>query len=221
LKFSTTEENYLKAVYYLQGKHGNVSTNALAARLQSKPASITDMMKKLSNKKLLNYKPYYGFSLTTEGKKVALSVIRKHRLWEFFLAEKLNIGWDEVHGIAEELEHVSSKKLIDKLDAFLDYPAFDPHGDPIPDKLGKMQKSNKIPLTNLKLSTPAKVISISNPKPNVVEILKEKKITVGTLVEVKRVFDFDHSLQVKIAASKTETISKQLANMIFVSDVDV
>ena len=217
MKFSTTEENYLKAVYYLQVQQGNVSTNALAAWLQSKPASITDMMKKLSKKKLLNYKPYYGFSLTAEGKKAALSVIRRHRLWEFFLAKKLNFGWDEVHGIAEELEHVSSKKLIDKLDAYLGYPAFDPHGDPIPDKKGKMHKTNKIPLTHLKLNTKAKVISISNPNRELLELLKEKKLSIGTIVEIKKQFEFDNSLQVMIASSKTETITQKLASLISVS----
>lgn len=216
MKFSITEENYLKAVYYLQAQYGNVSTNALAAKLQSKPASITDMMKKLSSKKLLNYKPYYGFNLTPEGKKAALSVIRRHRLWEFFLAEKLNFNWDEVHSIAEDLEHVSSKKLIDKLESFLGYPAFDPHGDPIPDKKGKMQKSNKIQLSEVKLNTPVKVISISNPNPEVVELLKEKKISIGTQVEVKKTFEFDKSLMIKVASSKTETISRQLATLIFV-----
>ncbi|MGI8600422.1 MAG: metal-dependent transcriptional regulator [Chitinophagaceae bacterium] len=217
MKFSTTEENYLKAVYYLQGQHGNVSTNALAARLQSKPASITDMMKKLSSKKLLNYKPYYGFSLTAEGKRAALSVIRRHRIWEFFLAEKLNIGWDEVHGIAEELEHVSSKKLIDKLDAYLGFPAFDPHGDPIPDKQGKMQKSNKIQLKDLKPFTKAKVISISDPSTEIIELLKDKKILIGTQLEVKKIFEFDQSLLVKVASFKTETISQKLATLIYVS----
>jgi DtxR family Mn-dependent transcriptional regulator len=217
LKFSTTEENYLKAVYYLQVQLGNVSTNELAARLHSKPASITDMMKKLSSKKLLNYKPYYGFNLTADGKKAALSVIRRHRLWEFFLAEKLNFEWDEVHSIAEELEHVSSKKLIDKLDAYLGFPAFDPHGDPIPDNKGKMQKTNKISLTDVKLNTPVKVISISEPNTEIIELLKEKKILIGTQLEVRKIFEFDQSILVKVASSKTETISQKLATLIYVS----
>jgi DtxR family transcriptional regulator, Mn-dependent transcriptional regulator len=217
LKFSTTEENYLKAVYYLQVQHGNVSTNALAAQLQTKPASITDMMKKLSSKKLLNYKPYYGFSLTSEGKKAALSVIRRHRLWEFFLAEKLKFGWDEVHNIAEELEHVSSSNLIDKLDAYLGYPAFDPHGDPIPNKQGKMQKSNKILLKDLKPYTTAKVVSINNTSSEIIELLKEKKLVIGTTLEVKKIFEFDQSLLIKIGSSKTETISQKLASSIYIS----
>ena len=139
LNFSTSEENYLKTIFHLQTKDENVSTNELAEKLQAKPASITDMMKKLKTRKLVNYQPYQGFRLTPEGKKVALSIIRRHRLWEYFLAEKLKFNWDEVHEVAEQLEHVSSKKLIDKLDEYLDFPKFDPHGDPIPDTNGKME----------------------------------------------------------------------------------
>src|SRR5215510_1725318 len=132
LNYSTSEENYIKAIFHLEKKDGTVTTNELSAELQTKPASVTDMLKKLRDKKLVHYKAYYGFRLTTEGKKVALLIIRRHRLWEFFLAEKLKFSWDEVHAVAEDLEHVSSKKLIDKLDEFLGFPRYDPHGDPIP-----------------------------------------------------------------------------------------
>ena len=138
LKYTISEENYIKTIFHLQKEASQVSTTELAGALQTKPASITDMMKKLKQKKLINYKPYYGFRLSAEGKRVALGIIRRHRLWEFFLAEKLDFKWDEVHDIAEQLEHVSSKKLTDKLDAFLGYPKFDPHGDPIPDQFGNM-----------------------------------------------------------------------------------
>lgn len=138
LKYTVSEENYIKTIFHLQKEASQVSTMELAGALQTKPASITDMMKKLKQKKLINYKPYYGFRLSAEGNRVALGIIRRHRLWEFFLAEKLDFKWDEVHDIAEQLEHVSSKNLTDKLDAFLGYPKFDPHGDPIPDKFGNM-----------------------------------------------------------------------------------
>ena len=137
LNYSTSEENYIKAIYRLQGSDGTVSTNALANALRTKPASVTDMMKKLKAKKLLHYQPYQGFRLSQEGSRVALGIIRRHRLWEFFLAEKLRFSWDEVHEVAEELEHVSNKKLIDKLDEFLGFPRVDPHGDPIPDASGR------------------------------------------------------------------------------------
>ena len=125
-----------------------MTTNELANELKTKPASVTDMMKKLKTKKLLHYQPYQGFRLSSEGNKVALGIIRRHRLWEFFLAEKLKFSWDEVHEVAEDLEHVSSKKLIDKLDEFLGFPRFDPHGDPIPDANGKIETSKQFALPN-------------------------------------------------------------------------
>src|SRR5260370_7875992 len=137
MKVSASKENYLKAICHLQQEQGLVTTNALAAALQTRPASVTDMLKKLKEQKLLIYERYKGFKLNNEGRKAALQVIRKHRLWEFFLVKKLQFGWDEVHEIAEELEHISSKKLVDRLDAFLGFPDTDPHGDPIPDTQGR------------------------------------------------------------------------------------
>jgi DtxR family Mn-dependent transcriptional regulator len=139
LKFSQSEENYLKTILHLQTERGTVSTTELSQELLSQPASITGMMKKLSAKGLLHYQPYYGFHLSAEGKKAALNVVRRHRLWELFLSEKLGFSWDEVHAVAEELEHVGSKKLIDKLEEYLGFPDFDPHGEPIPDKRGRMK----------------------------------------------------------------------------------
>lgn len=216
VNFSASEENYLKAIYHLQSEHGTVATNALADELKTKPASITDMMKKLSAKKLLNYKPYYGFSLSSEGKRAAIMIIRRHRLWEFFLAEKLGFGWNEVHTIAEELEHVSSRKLTDRLDEYLGFPEFDPHGDPIPNSKGKIQTANKMALTELALNQPAQVSRVANKSSEMLELLQEKHIRIGTMIEVRKKFVFDHSLQVKIGAGKIETISEQLAKNIFV-----
>lgn len=214
--FSTSEENYLKAIYHLQSEHGVVATNTLADELKTRPASITDMMKKLSAKHLLNYKPYYGFSLSAEGKKAAIMIIRRHRLWEFFLAEKLGFGWNEVHTIAEELEHVSSRKLIDRLDEYLGFPEFDPHGDPIPNSKGKMTSTVKLPLAALEVNQTAQVCRVANKSEEMLELLEEKNIRIGTSVEVKKKFAFDQSIQVRIGNSKTETISEQLAQNIFV-----
>ena len=215
MNFSISEENYLKAIYHLQLEDGTVTTNALAERLQTKPASVTDMMKKLSNKKLLHYKPYYGFSLSAEGKKTALFIIRRHRLWEYFLSEKLKFEWNEVHLFAEELEHVSSKKLIDRLDEYLDFPEFDPHGDPIPDRKGKIKSQSKISLLELPFHQSAQVCQVTNQSPEMLELLKHKNIGIGTKLEVKKHFDFDNSLELKIK-STTQTISEQLAKNIFV-----
>ena len=214
--FSQSEENYLKTIFHLQVGTEAVTTNALAEKLQTRPASVTDMMKKLNAKKLLHYKPYYGFYLSTEGKKIALNVIRRHRLWEFFLAEKLKFSWNEVHEVAEELEHVSSKKLIDKLDEYLGFPHFDPHGDPIPDSRGKMKTFNEVPLTQLPLNQPAEVRRVANQSSEMLELLQHKNIGIGSRVEAKKFFDFDHSVEIKIK-STTITISEQLAKNILVS----
>lgn len=216
MNFTISEENYLKAIFHLQEKEGTVTTNALAERLQTKPASVTDMMKKLNAKKLLHYKPYYGFSLSTEGRKIALFIIRRHRLWEYFLSEKLKFDWNEVHLLAEELEHVSSKQLIDRLDKYLGCPQFDPHGDPIPDSKGKIKKFNKVSLFELPFNQSAEVRQVTNQSKEMLEILAHKNITIGTKLEVKKHFDFDHSFELKIKNS-TVTISEQLAKNIFVT----
>ena len=216
LNFTTSEENYLKAIFHLQGKEGTVTTNALAEKLQTKPASVTDMMKKLSSKKLLHYKPYYGFSLSTEGKKIALFIIRRHRLWEYFLSEKLKFDWNEVHLLAEELEHVSSRQLIDRLDEYLGFPQFDPHGDPIPDHKGKIKNINRVSLFELPFHQPAEVRQVTNQSKEMLQLLQHKNIGIGTRLEVKKHFDFDHSIELKIK-NTTVTISEQLAKNIFVT----
>src|SRR6185295_3000736 len=217
LNYSTSEENYIKAIYHLQNGQNSVSTNALAERLSTKPASVTDMMKKLKTKKLLHYQPYQGFRLSNEGRKVALDIIRRHRLWEYFLAEKLKFKW-EVHAVAEDLEHVSSKKLIDKLDEYLGYPKFDPHGDPIPDSLGKIENNKQINLTELPVNQAAEVCRVINQSGEMLELLQHKKITIGTRLEVKKKFGFDHSIEIKLKLQPAFLISEQLAKNIFRSE---
>jgi DtxR family Mn-dependent transcriptional regulator len=214
--FTSTEENYLKAIYHLQQPTGSVTTNELSASLHTKPASVTDMLKKLKAKKLLLYEPYKVFQLSAEGKKVALTIIRRHRLWEFFLVEKLAFGWNEVHEVAEELEHVGSKKLIDKLDAYLDFPKFDPHGDPIPDSNGKMSAIQQICLTELPLHKPAQVISVGSQSTELLDVLSHKHITIGAKLEIKKRFEFDSSLEVKVKNLAPVNISEQLAKVLFV-----
>lgn len=216
LNYSTSEENYIKAIYRLQRSDSTVTTNELAQELKTKPASVTDMMKKLKVKKLLHYQPYRGFRLTQEGGKVALGIIRRHRLWEFFLAEKLKFSWDEVHEVAEDLEHVSNKKLIDKLDEYLGFPRVDPHGDPIPDAQGRIEVHRKICLTDLPVQVTATVSNVKDQSSAILELLEHKKIQIGTKLEVKRKFDFDGSLEIRIGRLPALTISKQLAENIFV-----
>jgi DtxR family Mn-dependent transcriptional regulator len=219
MNFSITEENYIKAIYHLQQADGNVTTNELAAELKTKAASVTDMLKKLKTKKLLNYEKYQGFRLSTEGKKIALVIIRKHRLWEYFLVAKLQFGWDEVHEVAEELEHISSKKLVDKLDAFLDFPKFDPHGDPIPDSSGKMAAQKQINLIDLPINQPAEILAVGSQSTELLELLKHKNLNIGTAIEVKKKFAFDNSMEIKVKNQAAFIISQQLAQALFVRSV--
>ena len=215
MNYTTSEENYIKTIFHLQIDEGVVTTNAVAEKLQTKPASVTDMMKKLNAKKLLHYKPYYGFTLSPEGKKIALSIIRRHRLWEFFLSEKLKFGWNEIHQMAEDLEHISNKKLIDRLDEYLGFPQFDPHGDPIPDNKGKIKSISKKSLIKLEPNQSGEVCQVTNQTNEMLELLHHKNIGIGTKLEVKRYFEFDHSLEIKIKGAIL-TISEQLAKNIYV-----
>lgn len=216
MKYSSSKENYLKAIFHLQEEEGVVTTNALAKELQTRAASVTDMLKKLKTQKLLLYEKYQGFKLSNEGKKVALQIIRKHRLWEYFLVEKLHFGWEEVHEMAEELEHISSKKLVDRLDEFLGFPKTDPHGDPIPDSTGKVAMKQQISLSDLPLNVTAEVSNISDQSTEMLELLRHKSIALGTKLEVKRKFAFDRSLELKVKNQSTITISENVAKNVFV-----
>jgi DtxR family Mn-dependent transcriptional regulator len=218
MKYSVSEENYIKAIYHLQQEVDRVNTMLLASTLKTKPASITDMLKKLKTKRLLDYKPYYGFKLSAEGNRVALGIIRRHRLWEFFLAEKLKFNWEEVHEMAEDLEHVSNKKLIDKLDAFLGYPKFDPHGDPIPDQDGKIQKEEHVLLSELKVKGQGRVTKIKSHSTKIMDLIAHQQMNIGSKITVKKVFEFDESMEIIIDGKITKNISKQLANNIFIAN---
>jgi DtxR family Mn-dependent transcriptional regulator len=216
MNLTITEENYIKAIFHLQQAEGNVSTNQLAASLHTKPASVTDMLKKLTVKSLLNYEPYQGVRLSKDGKKQALNIVRKHRLWEFFLVDKLQFGWDEVHEVAEELEHIRSKKLVDKLDSFLGHPKFDPHGDPIPDSNGNMVTIRQFNLIDIKISTIVEVCGVGSQSAELLELLRHKNIGIGTVLKIVRKFDFDHSVEIQINNSDRINISQQLAQALFV-----
>ncbi|MDQ6813202.1 MAG: metal-dependent transcriptional regulator [Bacteroidota bacterium] len=215
MNFSISEENYIKSIYHLQQQGGVVGTNELAAQLQTKPASVTDMLKKLNTKKLLNYERYQGFTLSDDGTRVALCIVRKHRLWEYFLVHKLAFGWDEVHSIAEELEHISSAELIDKLDSYLSHPKFDPHGDPIPDVNGKMEKRKQVNLIDLQLHCEAEVSAVGSQSTELLELLRHKNIGIGTVLKVVKKFSFDNSLEIHVGTLPPCSISQQLAQTLF------
>ncbi len=218
MKLSPIEENYIKSIYYLQAKKGNVNTNSLAAHLETSAASVTDMMKKLKRKKLLEYKKYYGFRLNAAGNLYALEIIRRHRLWEFFLVSKLGMQWEKIHDIAEQLEHVSNDELIKKLDDFLGNPKTDPHGDPIPNEKGVMPVLRQIALKDLTIKKNAMVSSVSNQTPQMMEMLNHYKIKLGSHIKVTKQFVFDGSLQVKIDKQPECIISSMGAKNIFVYD---
>lgn len=218
MKVSSSKENYIKAIFHLQEEDGIVTTNALARQLETRAASVTDMLKKLKTQKLLLYEKYKGFKLSPEGRKMALQIIRKHRLWEFFLVEKLSFGWEEVHEMAEELEHISSKKLVDRLDEFLGFPKQDPHGDPIPDMNGKFSVRKQVSLLELKPNTTAVVSNISDQSPEMLELLSHKGLSLGIKLEVKKKFSFDNSIELKIKNQSAITISESVAKNVFVTN---
>jgi len=197
--FTFSEENYLKAIYHLERKFPTgVSTNALAEEMETKASSVTDMIKKLSEKKLVNYKKYQGFKLSQLGMETAVSVIRKHRLWEFFLVEKLDFAWDEVHDIAEQLEHIKSKKLIDELDRFLNFPKLDPHGDPIPDAEGNFTILNKVLLSDLKKGESGIFVGVKDSSAEFLQFLDKRNIALGNEIKIIEKEPFDQSVLIKI-----------------------
>ena len=217
MNFSISEENYIKGIYHLQTQGGLVNTNALAKELNTKAASVTDMLKKLKAKKILQYERYHGFRLNDNGNKIALIIIRKHRLWEYFLVAKLGFDWDKVHAIAEELEHVSSAELIKRLDNYLGTPKIDPHGDPIPDTNGKLPIIKQINLYALPVNMAGVVSSVSNQSIQMLEMLKHYGIGIGSKIKVNKIFDFDGSLEIKISKQAAACIiSEQVAKNIFV-----
>lgn len=218
MKVSVSKEDHLKAIFHLQQEQGLVTTNALAAALRTRPASVTDMLKKLKEQKLLIYEKYRGFKLNTEGRKAALLVIRKHRLWEYFLVKKLQFGWEEVHEIAEELEHISSRELIDRLDAFLAFPETDPHGDPIPDSQGRLQVRRQLSLSELPLNKMVQVSGIASQTSEMLELLQYNNIRLGTRLEIRKKFPFDNSLEVKVRNRPPVTLSAQVAKNVLVKD---
>lgn len=214
---SITEENYLKAIYKIAEREGApVNTNPVAAAMQTTAASVTDMIKRLSDKQLLTYEKYKGVYLTAEGTQQATFLIRKHRLWEVFLTEKLGFSWDTVHDIAEELEHIQSSELIDRLDTFLEHPRFDPHGDPIPDANGQWQHRQQIPLSSLQTAQIGVVTGVDDHSPAFLQYLQQLGLTLGVAVTLLERIEYDHSLRVLISGKGELTISDKVGRNLFV-----
>ncbi len=218
LKMQTfTEENYLKTIFFLSiDTEEWVSTNALADSTNTRAASVSDMLKRLAEKGLINYQKYRGVRLTEEGERLALLVIRKHRLWEVFLAEKLQFGWDEVHVIAEELEHIRSERLVEKLDAFLGYPQFDPHGDPIPDADGQMPAFRYRKLSEINEGNTVIMTGVCEHSSAFLQHLDKSGLTLGCQVKVQEINRFDKSINVLIDTHQTVFISHEVAKNLLV-----
>ncbi len=216
---SFTEENHLKSIFHLSNNGTNsVSTNAIAESLKTKPPSVTDMLKKLSEKKLVLYKKYQGSLLTEKGRKMALNIIRKHRLWEVFLVDKLGFNWSEVHEVAEQLEHIKSKKLINELDRFLEFPTKDPHGDPIPNPAGFIKQTDRFLLSELKNGEKGKFIGVKDSSSAFLKFLDKRKIALGSNIEVLHIEDFDNSLHIGLDETNL-SISIKSASNIYVTKI--
>lgn len=216
MTLSQTEENYLKAIFKLTTENKSASTNAISNEMSTSAASVTDMLKRLSEKSLINYKKYKGVSLTQDGGKVATNLVRCHRLWEVFLLEKLDFAWDEVHEIAEQLEHIKSDELIERLDRFLNYPKFDPHGDPIPDAKGNFTFRKQILLSELKANEKGVIVGVNEHSASFLQYLDRLELTLGATIIVIENFDYDESKKVKLNGKSEHLISNKVCQNLFV-----
>ena len=218
---SQTEENYLKAIYKLaeaEPATPGVSTNRIAAALATRAASVTDMLGRLADKGLLNYEKYRGVQLTAEGQRLALLTIRKHRLWEVFLVQQLGFNWDEVHEVAEELEHVQSPLLMRRLDAFLGYPALDPHGDPIPAEDGAVRRPATRLLADLGVRETGTLAAVKNTSAPFLQYLDKVGLQLGAGIEVLDKVPFDNSLEIRINCERNALVSAEVSRNLFVTE---
>lgn len=214
---SQTEENYLKAIYKIAERADKpASTNAIAAAMSTSAASVTDMIKRLSEKDLVNYERYRGVTMTEIGQKIATTLIRKHRLWEVFLVEKLDFSWDEVHDIAEQLEHIQSRELITRLDEYLQFPRFDPHGDPIPDEDGVFTFRKQVLLAEMSETEKGVIVGVQDHTSDFLQYLDRMKLTLGTEIKLVERYAYDDSIKILLAESKEIVISKKVSQHLFV-----
>ncbi len=217
MELTIAEENYLKAIYHLsEGGKKSVSTNDIAAEIKTKPASVSDMLRKLGEKEVIEYRKYYGLQITEKGQKLALQTIRKQRLWEVFLVDKLNFAWDEVHEVAEQLEHIQSPLLIQRLDAFLNYPKFDPHGDPIPDEFGDVRSRPRIQLNEMEINQSGQIVAVRDSSAAFLKYLDKVGAYIGARIKVLDKVEFDGSVEILVDQKKNLFMSKEVAGNILV-----
>ncbi len=217
-RLTQSEENYLKSIFNLMDKNqqNTINTNLIAKDLNTKASSVSEMVKKLSTKNLIDYQKYKGSFLTKKGAEIAIQVIRKHRLWETFLVDKLNFKWDEVHDIAEQLEHINSTKLTNKLSEFLNHPQFDPHGDPIPNEKGEFPKHQPlVSLKDVKINDEVEVVKIGSNHKDLLIFLTKNNIKIGTKIKCVEKYGFDDSVKIKFKNNSTLILSKKISKNIF------
>jgi DtxR family transcriptional regulator, Mn-dependent transcriptional regulator len=213
-----SEENYLKIIYQLERQGLKITPTAIAENLNNNPASVIDMLKKLGDKKLVSYDKTKGAKLSANGRSIAVAIIRKHRLWEVFLSEKLGYEWDQVHDIAEQLEHIQDSELADRLDKFLGSPEYDPHGDPIPSANGEMAAMNRIALEEAAVGAAYKVVGVKNTSPEFLQYLNKLGIGIGTKITVVEKIPFDGSLSIRIGKNSQVTVSKVFSQNLFLHE---
>lgn len=218
MSISQTEENYLKAIYLLsKSRGGRIPNLAIAQALEINPATVTEMLRKLAEKKWIDYSRPLGASLTPEGEGLALRVVRKHRLWETFLVQKMEFSWDEVHEVAEQLEHIQSQKLLDQLDRFLGYPKFDPHGDPIPDARGDFPTTKAKLLSECLPGEKMKFVAVANHTPSFLQYLDKVGFKIQHTIEIEEVHEFDKSMSVILNGEKRTMFSAEVSQGLLVA----
>ena len=214
---SQAEENYLKAIYKINEREGkSANTNAISAAMNTTAASVTDMLKRLAEKEFINYEKYKGVTLTTEGARTATALVRKHRIWEVFLCDKLNYSWDECHDLAEQLEHIHSTDLIDRLDSFLGKPKFDPHGDPIPDRDGNYAMRQQVLLAEMKLGDKGVMVGVQEHSTPFLQHLDRLGLVLAAKVMILEVFEFDKSVKIKLNDNSELLISNKVSENVFI-----
>lgn len=216
---SFTEENYLKAIYTLSERKDSfdTSTTEIAEKIKTKPPTVSEMLRKLMDKKLVTYERYKKVQLTKSGEQVAIYIIRKHRLWEVFLHDKLQFAWDQVHEVAEQLEHIHSEELIMRLEKFLGFPKFDPHGDPIPSASGELEQTERAILSNIDTGISCQVVGVKDSSSSFLQYLQQLKIGIGTRIKVLEKFEYDGSLTITIQKRREISVSKKFADNVLVA----
>ncbi len=214
---SQTEENYLKVLYNLTSLKGEASVNDISKQLDIKMPTVNSMMKRLAEKELVVYESYKPLKLTDEGKKQAALIIRKHRLTEMYLVEKMGFGWEEVHHIAEQIEHIQAQEFFDKMDELLGFPKVDPHGSPIPDADGNIASDNYLKLSDCKVGESVTFMAVQLSSKDLLKFLTSRELSLGLELKIKQIEPFDGSMAISYANKENEMLSSKVCDKLLVS----